>query len=406
MRILCVTPYYKPAYIYGGPAHSIPALFEAMARAGASVTVFTTNANGPNRVLDVPKDEVVIVDGVDVVYFPVSKLASRIYPFYSPNLSEGCKSNIHDFNLVYIAGSWTYPVRAGAASSYRHNIPYVISPRGSFMNWSMGEKSIKKHLYLELIERKWINHAATIHVTSRLEEHQLQQWGFHPQVVRIPNGINISPYEKPLERGLLRKKLGISNDEKVTLFVGRLHKEKRLDLIISAFSKIVKLRNDFHLIIVGKDQDGSGMAAQDLVAKLGLSNQVHFVGFLTGSDLAQAYADADLLVLMSHRENFGMVAIEAMAHGLPVLLTKEVGLANEVEEAGAGLVTSSNLEEISASWQKLLLRPDLCKSMGDQGKKLVREQFASDVVATRMIDCFEKILEANSTASRYRNKFL
>ena len=193
MRILCVTPFYKPAYVYGGPARSVPALCEAMVNIGASVAVFTTNAYGSHEILGVPTFETVLVDGVEVVYYPRSVLIARAYPFYSPLLQKACESTIINFDLVYIAGSWTHPVHSTASCAYKNRVPYVISPRGSFMNWAMNEKKLKKHVYLELIERKWINRASSIHVTSLLEERQLEQWGFKPEVFRIPNGIRLSP---------------------------------------------------------------------------------------------------------------------------------------------------------------------------------------------------------------------
>ena len=129
MDILCVTPYYKPAYIYGGPARSVPSLCEAMAKCGVRVTVFTTNANGPGRVLDIPTSEPLNVGGVIVRYFPVSWPLARIMPFFSPSLKRACDSCVTQHDVVYILGNWTHSVYAGAVSAQAKNIPYVLSPR-------------------------------------------------------------------------------------------------------------------------------------------------------------------------------------------------------------------------------------------------------------------------------------
>ena len=391
MDILCVTPYYKPAYIYGGPARSVPSLCEAMAKCGVRVTVFTTNANGPGKVLDIPTSEPLNVGGVIVRYFPVSWPLARIMPFFSPSLKRACDSCVTQHDVVYILGNWTHSVYAGAVSAQAKNIPYVLSPRGSLMNWSMQEKAFKKRIYFALLERRIINQAAAIHVTSSLEECQMRHWRFATPVITVPNGMDLAPFAELPLRGKFRQSLSIPPTDTLSLFVGRLHKEKRLDLIISAFAVLVQQFPNAHLLIVGPDQDGSGKTAQEQVRFLGLADRVHFSGQLTGADLVRAYVDADMLVLLSHRENFGMVAVEAMAAGLPVLLAKEVGLAEEVEQAHAGLVVDAEVHKIEVAWNGLLSDRILRKEMGQRGRKLVQERFASNVVATRMLAIFASV---------------
>jgi glycosyltransferase involved in cell wall biosynthesis len=394
MRILCVTAYYKPAYVYGGPTRSVPSLCEGLVKAGAQVSVYTTNANGPRKILDVQTDQPVNIDGVEVYYHSLSKTVAYMAPyyFYSPFLGKACVSNIAQFDIVYIPGDWTYTVLAGARAAFRANVPYVISPRGSFMDWSMSQGTIKKRLYLALIGRALINRAAAIHVTCSLEQLQQKKWGFTPPTFVSPNGIDVTSFDTLPQRGKLRQTLEIPENAILSLFVGRLHKMKRLELTIDAFATLANQLTEAHLLIVGSDQDGSGKAAMEQAHLLGLSDRVHFVGLLTGVDLLQAYADSDLLVLLSHRENFGMVAVEAMAAGLPVLLSKQVGLAEEVEQAKAGFAVEANLKEIGAVWYRLLCQPDLRRAMGERGRKLVREHFASNVMAGQMLERFASIL--------------
>jgi glycosyltransferase involved in cell wall biosynthesis len=392
MRVLCVAGYYKPAYVYGGPVRSVPDLCEAMAQIGARVTVFTTNANGPGQVLDTPTDRAVDVNGVQVHYFPVSWPLARLIPFYSPALGRACSRHVDQFDTVYLPGSWTHSTYAGARTALRVRIPYVISPRGSFMDWSMSQKTLKKRLYLALIERRLINGAAAIHVTCALERQQQEKWRFKPPAVVIPNGINVARFEELPCQEKWRQLLGIPPTGTLSLFVGRLHREKRLDLLVDAFATLTRQMPDAHLLIVGPDQDGSGHVARQQAKDLGLSDRVHFAGLLAGSQVRQAYAEADVLVLLSHRENFGMVVLEAMAAGLPALVTREVGLATEIEQADAGLVVAAEPEDVGAAWQKLLADPGLRTAMGERGRTLVRERFASSIVAIRMLDLFASVL--------------
>ena len=114
---------------------------------------------------------------------------------------------------------------------------------------------------------------------------------------------------------------------------------------------------------------------REQVQALGLSHCVHFAGMLTGMPLMQSYADADLHVLLSHRENFAMVVAEAMAAVLPVLVTEQVGLAEEVAKAGAGYSVRPEIEAIAERWSDLLANPELRASMGQKGRDLVERQF-------------------------------
>jgi len=378
-----VSAYYKPASIYGGPVRSVSALCEGLMQSNAQVTVLTTNANGAEA-LTVPTQQPVNVDGVPVYYYP--RLASRLAGsyFYSPRLRQACRENIRKQDVVYICGTWTYAMLAGATAALEAGIPFVVSPRGSFMTWSMRQKRLKKRVYLALLERRLMNGAAAIHCTSSLEQQQLGTWGFRPPSVVLPNGLDLTPFGRLPERGKLRRALSVPADGTLSLFVGRLHQEKRLDLMIEAFAMVARIMLNAHLLIVGPEGDGSGKKAQKQVHELGLSQRVHFAGLLTGMDLLQAYADTDLQVLLSHRESFAMVVAEAMAADLPVLVTEQVGLAAEVAKAGAGFCVAADKEKIAGAWVEMLLSPELRQEMGRKGGNLARRQFASEVVAAQM----------------------
>jgi glycosyltransferase involved in cell wall biosynthesis len=393
MHIGVVVPYYKPASIYGGPVRSVSALCEGLIKAGAQVTVLTTNANGA-ELLTVPTGQPLDVDGVQVSYYRRwgSRLAASYY--YSPGLKQACQEKIREVDVVYICATWTYAMLAGATAAQAAGIPFVVSPRGSFMTWSMSQKPLKKRAYLALVERRLVNGAAAIHCTSYLEQQQLSPWGFRPPVIVIPNGLDLAPFGRLPARGTRRRALGVPPDGTLSLFVGRLHKMKRLELMIEAFAAVAQRLPNAHLLIVGPEGDGSGKKAQRQVEGLGLSHRVHFAGLLTGMALMQAYADADLHVLLSHRENFAMVVAEAMAAGLPVLATEQVGLAEEVAKAGAGYRVAAEREGIVKSWLSLLADSELRRSMGQKGRDLVGRHFASEVVSAQMIEFLRQIARA------------
>ncbi len=402
MRVLCVVAYYKPAYVYGGPARSVPALCEAMAQQNAQVTVFTTNANGKNR-LDLPTGVPLKVDGVEVYYFPLSSLSPPRY-YYSQSLTEACYRQVKFFDVVYICGNWVSQVPVASRSALKAGVPYVISPRGSFMEWpinvkwslrmewSINQKRLKKKFYLWLVERHCMDHAAAIHCTSDLEAEQIVDYGFRPPVVVIPNPAPRLLPGRPLVRGHLRQQLGIPLDAPVSLFVGRLHQLKRLSRTIEIYAQVKKDIPDLHFVIVGDDEDGSGLLARQQVSSLGLQDSVHFTGLLKGDDLIQAYLDADLLVFFSYRENFGMVVVEALSMGVPVLLSKEVGIGAEVVEYNAGLVVDVDSDEAGEKWKSLILSSQLRQHMSAAGYCLTQAIYSPENVSKKMLELFSQLV--------------
>jgi glycosyltransferase involved in cell wall biosynthesis len=273
-------------------------------------------------------------------------------------------------------------------------VPYVIAPHGCFMVWSMQQLWWQKRLYLALVERRLMDGAAAIHCTTLMEQTQLEAWYFRAPSFVVLNGLEVSRFSPLPSRGALRQLLDIPPEATLSLFVGRLHKMKRVDLTLQAFARVVQSSPKAHLVIAGPDEDGSGKRAQEQARALGLSGRVHFVGLLTGDALVQAYADADLLVLFSHRENFGMVVAEAMAAGLPVLISHEVGLVEEVVPSGAGYAVSHDVNEIARAWCRMLDSPAERRAIGARARDLVERHFAAKVVTAQMLDQFARIVSA------------
>jgi glycosyltransferase involved in cell wall biosynthesis len=369
-----------------------------LAKLGTSVAVFTTNANGAAN-LDFDGSSGVMIDGVPVRYFKRSSMMPSRF-FYAPALGNACAASVKDFDLVYICGTWTYEMIAASKPALRAGIPYVISPRGSFMRWAMEQRPVRKRAYLRFVERKYIDKAAFIHCTSEEEVRQTKILGFDTPIELVPNGIDLHAFQSLPMSGRLRYALKIPPTGTVSLFVGRLHKMKRLDVVIRAFSRVSAGVPDSHLLIVGADEGGMKAELQTLVRELGLTANIHILGLLTGVDLMQAYADSDLLVLVSHRENFGMVVVEAMAAGLPVLVSQEVGLSSDIEDNRAGVVVDVATSQLEDAWRALLLSGEKRATMGRAGRELARTKFSSEAVAKQMLALFESVL---STSSRRRN---
>ncbi len=388
MRLLVITPYYKPAFCYGGPARSIPALCENLATQGVSVTVYTTDANGSER-LNVANDKPIDVDGPRVWYHRLSDWPPRRY-FFAPGLGRACR-RLENFDIAYVCGNWTYPPLVGARGAERAGIPYVCSPRGSFMIRSMRSGRLKKLVYLRLFEKSWMDGAKALHCTSPMEASEIEKWGFRAPVETIANGLDLAPFRALPPRGRMRLELGIPENAPVTLFVGRLQRAKRLDCTLRTFATVAAGLPSAHLLVAGPDEDGTGRAAETLSCDLGLRDRIHFTGLLTRDRVLQAFADSDLLVLLSRRENFGMAAVEGMAAGLPVLLSPEVGVAEQARRNGAALVEPVDSAGLATAWKSLLDSPGRRQALGEAGRRHTEECYSAEMIARKMLLLFERV---------------
>ncbi len=389
MRLAFVSAYYKPAYIYGGPTQSISSLCEALARLGVAVTVFTTDANGPGR-LSVPLAKPVPVEGVTVWYFPLALNGSF---FYSPALAATCRKRMGDFDLSVLEGLWAHAMAPAAAACRKARIPYVHPLRGQLQPWALKQKQWKKRLFLALRGRRCLDGAAALHCTDAREAEAAAPLGLKAPCIVVPNGLDVSRFANLPGRGALRRRLGIPDHAILLLFLGRLHRQKRPDIAVAALAAAQTLPTEVHLGLVGPDE---GSLTPSLLAQaedLGCPARLHCLGLMEGTDILQALADADLLLMPSdHQESFGRAALEAMAAGVPILVSEGVPVGRWAEAAGAGRMVPCSAEAFAEAVRDLLAKPELLESMGQKGRTLVKERFDIRVVASQMLAQFEAII--------------
>jgi len=391
MKILYVTSYYTPAYVYGGPVKSVSLMCEALSSLGADVTVFTTNANGMKR-LEVPLEQEIEVEVVKVYYYPVVPFPPRSY-FYCPKLAQACQKKIAQYDLVVLETLYTHAMGPAVAACLKGNVPYVISLRGQILPWALRQKSWKKIPYLTLVGRRYLNGSAGLHCTDPAEANAVVNLGVRSPTFLIPNGLDASRFVSLPERGSLRERLGIPPEAAVLLFLGRLHRIKRPDIAVEALAAAQTLGQEVHLVIAGPDEEqlSQGLMAQG--QRLGCNAYLHVVGLLQGEKILQALADADLLLMPSAiQESFGMSALEALAAGVPILTSEGIPIGRWAEEAGAGLVVPCRSQDFARATRDLLSQPAQLQKMGERGRRLVKERFDLPVVARQMLAQFKAII--------------
>ncbi len=394
MKLLVVNPYYWPAFQRGGPAISLHYLNRALVKRGVDVTVYTTNVDLNGKTL---VNQEVDIDGVKVAYFSFGNLFYFIAALgwqFSRQLTRALKQNIKSFDLVYIATVWSYPAAIAAYYCRKYKKPYIITPRGMLYPETFAKKAWKKWPYYRLILKQIIEGASAIHYTSEDEAEKTRAFmKLNNPAIIIPNGIELSEFSDLPDSDKLKIRYPHLKSKKIILFLGRLNWKKGLDILVKAYAMLIKERADVHLLIAGGDEKGYAKKVKRWINKYGMHYQVTFTGMLTGKDKMEAYAGSDIFVLPSYSENFAMTVAEAMACGLPVVISNKVGIYREIERNNAGVIINTRPEDLYRAMKSLLENPALRKELALNGKKMAEECYDIDKVAGNMITAYQEIVK-------------
>lgn len=378
MRVLHVVPTYLPAVRYGGPIYSVHALCRALGDRGHDVHVYTTNVDGPG-ISDVPLSCPVIREGVNIKYFSCG-LGRRIYR--SPAMGRALKANVGNFDVLHLHSVYLWPILAAARAARGANVPYVLAPRGMLVRDLIERKSpLPKTAWIALVERANVARAAAIHVTSELEQMELAKLGLPARrVVIVANGIEVPDPIHPRQRRITKFPYVLS--------LGRINWKKGLDRLIAAMT----YAPNTDLLIAGNDEENYQPRLEAMVRELNLSARVQFLGPVRDDEKWDLMRSAALFALPSYSENFGIAALEAIACGCPVVVTPNVGLAQDIGEAGAGIIVGGSAREIGTAISDLMSDLPRRSAMGTAGKILASQKFSWGHIAEQMERVYEGCL--------------
>ncbi|HTJ01872.1 MAG TPA: glycosyltransferase [Methylovirgula sp.] len=384
MKLLHVVPTYLPAVRYGGPIFAVHGLCRALVERGHQVEVYTTSVNGAED-SDVPIGIPVTIDGVVVRYFQ-SKLLRRL--FWAPPLAKALDLELSTFSLAHLHSVFLWPTAATAALARRARVPYVLSPRGMLVKDLIERRSrYAKSAWIELFEKRNLQRAAAIHVTSEVEAQELRRFGWSlPPIEVISNGVEAlsASYDGSVSPDVRDAAAGHP-----LLFLGRLSWKKGLDRLLRALA----LTWEPKLAIVGTDDEAITPQLQQMAAELGVAHRVRFLSrTVLGADKEYLYASARAFVLPSYSENFGNTVLEAMQRGLPIITTPEVGASQIVLDAKAGLVTDGDADSLSGAIQNLWSSDTMARTMGEAGRHHVGQHFGWPTIAAEMEALYETLI--------------
>ena len=312
---------------------------------------------------------------------------------------------LKEFDIVHIHGVWDPRLHHVAKMCQVAKVPYVIAPRGMLEPWSLKQKWLKKRIVRFLYQDRDLKKAAALHATAESEAEQFWKLGFKNYCIVSPNGVNLP--ERELER-----RVGVG--ERRALFVSRMHQKKGVLELVESWARVKPESWCCELVYtVNSDEERAyEQKVKDRILALGMSYQdkegnIHsptptqnsnfiFTGSLDDEKKWEAYARADLFVLPTYSENFGIVVAEALWAGVPVITTKGTPW-KVLEESNCGWWIDIGVEPLVVALQEAMSHSDEERAaMGARGRKLVEEKYTWKAVVNAMAKGYKEILNGRT----------
>jgi len=263
--------------------------------------------------------------------------------------------------------------------------------------WALDNARLKKRIAAACFQRRHLQRAACLHALCNSEAKAIRSYGLTNPICVIPNGVDLP--ESPVTDPPPWCGEAVAN-RKVILFLGRLHPKKGLRHLLEGWHALLSeragVRESWCVVIAGWDEGGHRAELEDQAASLAIADTVFFVGPVQGKEKAAAFAHADAFILPSFSEGLPMAILEAWSYGLPVGATRECNLP-EGPDAGAAIAMSADAAGARACLESMTsLSADERITMGEKGRRLVREQFTWDVVSREMFNVYEWLCNSAS----------
>ena len=342
------------------------------------------------------------VDGIKVDYFKNLSNGFKLKTMLDTPLAAPFKirKDIKDYDIVHIHEHRQTLAIIASYFARKNNIPYIVQAHGSVLPFF--QKEGLKNLFDKVFGFKILHNASCVFALTEVEKEQYLKMGVDEDKIEIvPLGINLEEYENLPAYGKFRSKFNIGENDKLILFVGRIHEIKGLDLLLDAFNDLIVQSNEknslenidcssIKLAIVGPD-DGYLVKLEEKVKEYSLEENVIIAGPLYKEEKQEALVDCDVFVMPSKYESFTTSGLEAMACSKPLVLTKNNHIHDWVD-GNVGLACEDNKDSLREAIEKVLFDEELSQIFAENGNKLIKEKYNWDIINDQILEIYNKYL--------------
>jgi glycosyltransferase involved in cell wall biosynthesis len=361
----------------------------ALRGGGIETLIATTDADGDGR-LAVGHGRVVSYEGEPAIFFP--RQFSEAYKYSRP-LARWLRGHVAEYDLVHIHAVFSHACIAAARACRKAGVPYIVRPLGTLDPWSLAQKRLKKRLFWHLGVKRMLEGASAIHYTAAPEQQLVEESLGLSRGVVVPLGVDVAPASSAAaeEQPTAGPPSGRSP---YILVLSRLHPKKGLDLLLLAFLSLAGRRefSDWKLVLAGEGDAGYVSTLRGIAESRGAGGRIVFAGWLEGERKTVALRQAAALALTSRQENFGLCVIEALACGVPVVVSPHVNLAPEIEAAGAGWVTPLERGALERTLAETMRDEPGRIRRGAAGLELVRRRFTWAAAGQQLAQLYASIV--------------
>jgi glycosyltransferase involved in cell wall biosynthesis len=384
LRIVHVIDYLDPKM--GGGTVIAASLAIAQARAGHSVTLVSYPTPGPREpAFDLFDDW----GRVNHVLVPNPGKVGRVL---AGGFASAVDEALRQADVMHLHNVWGPAMWASYKAARRRGVPYVWLLNGMLDPWSMRQKQLKKKIALSLGVRRAMSDAASLHLSTPHEEPAARALGITSPVFVVANGIFLSEFSQRLAAAPpLKQAFPDLPAGKLMLFLGRIHFKKGLDLLVEGLDR-ARVPDDWQVVIAGPD-DGYLATTRELVSRSKLASRIHFVGGVFGEKKMSLLRSASAFCLPSRQEGFSVAVLEALASGLPSVISTECHF-RQVHDVGAGIETTLELDSIADGFSRVMnLSDDALRVMGQSGRDLVERHYTWPVIAQELDGHYRRLIK-------------
>ncbi len=317
----------------GGVVRAVIDLVGVLARSGLEVTLLTFDRG------ELPSDWISgETRGIRVVELP-GRADHRSGQLLSRAQLDAAGDALKQCDLLHLHGAWDVANAQLARLARRRAVPYVISPHGMLDEWAISHKWLKKRIYFTLLGRRMFERAAAVHCTAEAEAEQARQWIRPRRLEVLPLALDLTAYRQLPDAAAKAADIPVSG--RSVLFLSRVHPVKRVEIVIEAIALLRRAGREVILFVAGDGEEAYMASLKNLAAKLGVAEAVQWLGMVRGERKLLTFRMADVFALPTFQENFGMVLVESMACGTPVVTTRGVDIWRELESAGATIADAT-----------------------------------------------------------------